>query len=71
MNAFNRQRGAILVIALFMLLLLTVIGLSSMRGTMMQENMAGNLRDSSLALQAAEAVQSWGVSAVRMVRASS
>ncbi|MGQ7959166.1 pilus assembly PilX family protein [Pseudomonas sp. SP16.1] len=51
----NRQRGAILVIALFMLLLLTIIGLSSMRGTMLQENMAGNLRDSSLALQAAEA----------------
>lgn len=55
MTAFNKQRGAILVIALFMLLLLTVIGLSSMRGTMLQENMAGNLRDSSLALQAAEA----------------
>lgn len=51
----NRQRGAILIIALFMLLLLTIIGLSSMRGTMLQENMAGNLRDSSLALQAAEA----------------
>ena len=51
----NSQRGAILVIALFMLLLLTIIGLSSMRGTALQESMAGNMRDSSLALQAAEA----------------
>ena len=51
----NSQRGAILVIALFMLLLLTIIGLSSLRGTTLQESMAGNMRDSSLALQAAEA----------------
>lgn len=51
----NSQRGAILVVALFMLLLLTIIGLSSMRGTALQESMAGSMRDSSLALQAAEA----------------
>lgn len=51
----NNQRGAILIIALVMLLLLTIIGLSSMRGTSLQESMAGNVRDSSLALQAAEA----------------
>lgn len=51
----NNQRGAILIIAMIMLLLLTIIGLSSMRGTSLQESMAGNMRDSSLALQAAEA----------------
>lgn len=51
----NSQRGAILVVALFMLLLLTIIGVSSMRGTALQESMAGSMRDSSLALQAAEA----------------
>ena len=51
----NNQRGAILIIALIMLLVLTIIGLSSMRGTSLQESMAGNMRDSSLALQAAEA----------------
>lgn len=51
----NNQRGATLIIALIMLLLLTIIGLSSMRGTSLQESMAGNMRDSSLALQAAEA----------------
>lgn len=51
----NSQRGATLIIALIMLLLLTIIGLSSMRGTSLQESMAGNMRDSNLALQAAEA----------------
>jgi len=49
------QQGAILIVALVMLLLVTVIGLASIRGTSMQERMAGNLRDQELALQAAEA----------------
>lgn len=51
----KRQSGAVLVVALVMLLLLTLIGIASMRGTALQENMSGNLRDSHLALQAAEA----------------
>lgn len=51
----NHQRGATLIIALIMLLLLTIIGLSSMRGTSLQESMAGNMRDGNLAFQAAEA----------------
>ncbi len=51
----NNQQGAILIVALIMLLLLTIIGLSSMRGTSLQENMTGNMRDSNLSLQAAEA----------------
>ena len=60
----NNQRGAILIIALIMLLLLTIIGLSSMRGTSLQESMAGNMRDSSLALQAAEAALRQGENVV-------
>ncbi len=58
MNKFpaaSQQRGAVLIVALIMLLLLTIIGLSSMRGTSLQENMAGNMRDSNMALQASEA----------------
>jgi type IV pilus assembly protein PilX len=56
-NSLHRrnQQGAVLIIALIMLLLLTIIGLSSMRGTSLQESMAGNMRDSNLALQAGEA----------------
>lgn len=49
------QQGSVLIVALIMLLLLTMIGLASMRDTSLQEAMAGNTRDSSLALQAAEA----------------
>lgn len=51
----KRQRGAVLLIALIMLLLLTIIGMAGMRDTNMQEKMAGNLRDQNLAFQAAEA----------------
>lgn len=53
--AIQRQQGAVLIIGLIMLLLLTVIGISSIRGTGLQERMAGNARDHSLAFQAAEA----------------
>lgn len=54
-SASYQQRGAVLIVALIMLLLLTLIGMASIRGTSLQENMAGNMRDSNLALQAAEA----------------
>lgn len=50
----QRQRGAALVVALIILLLLTMLGLSNMRTTTVEERMASNLRDHSLAFQAAE-----------------
>ena len=62
---YKKQQGAILIVALIMLLLLTIIGLSSMRGTSLQENMTGNMRDSNLALQAAEAALRKGEQIVR------
>ncbi len=60
----NSQQGAILIVALIMLLLVTIIGLASIRGTSLQERMAGNLRDQELALQAAEAALRKGESIV-------
>lgn len=51
----SRQRGAILVTSLLLLIVLTVLGVAMMRMTAMQERMAGNTRDLNLALQAAEA----------------
>jgi type IV pilus assembly protein PilX len=48
------QSGAVLVIGLIMLLLITIIGMASVRGTNMQEIMAGNMRDRNLAFQTAE-----------------
>jgi len=50
----SAQRGAILIVTLVMLLLLTLLALGSMRGTTLEERMAGNLRDESRAFQAAE-----------------
>lgn len=51
----QNQQGAVLLVGLIMLLLLTVIGLSSIRGSELQERMAGNMRDHNQAFQAAEA----------------
>ncbi|MFN2309885.1 MAG: PilX N-terminal domain-containing pilus assembly protein [Gammaproteobacteria bacterium] len=50
-----RQRGAVLIISLIFLLLMTLIGVTSMQSTTLQERMAGNTRDRNLAFQAAEA----------------
>ncbi|WP_308363763.1 MULTISPECIES: PilX N-terminal domain-containing pilus assembly protein [unclassified Microbulbifer] len=51
----SSQRGATLLVGLIMLLLMTVIALAAVRGSGMQELMAGNMRDRNLAFQAAEA----------------
>lgn len=48
------QRGAALIVGLIMLLLLTLIGVAGMRDTLLQEKMAGSMRDREVALQAAE-----------------
>ena len=50
----NRERGAVLVVSLIMLLIVTMIAVSSMQGTVMEEKMAGNTRDRNLAFQTAE-----------------
>ena len=51
----RRQRGASLVISLLLLVALTVLGISTIRTTNLQERMAGNARDLNIALQGAEA----------------
>ncbi|HRP35733.1 MAG TPA: PilX N-terminal domain-containing pilus assembly protein [Gammaproteobacteria bacterium] len=51
----QRERGSALAVALIFLLLMTLLGISAMRGSNMQERMAGNLRDRNLAFQASEA----------------
>ncbi len=50
------QRGATLIVTLIVLVLITLIGVSSLRSTTMEEKMAGNSRDRDKAFQAAEAV---------------
>jgi type IV pilus assembly protein PilX len=59
----SEQRGAVLIVSLIFLLLLTLIGTTAMRTTTLQERMAGNSRDVNLSLQAAESAlragESW------------
>ena len=49
------QQGVVLVIGLIFLLVLTLIGTTAMRGTVLQERMAGNVRDYNFAFQGSEA----------------
>ena len=49
------QRGAALITSLVILLVLTVLGISAMKNSSLQENIVGNLRDHDLAFQSAEA----------------
>jgi len=64
----RQQRGAALITSLIILLVLTVLGVSAMSTSSLEELMAGNLRDQNLSFQAAEAalqdgeryIDSWG-----------
>lgn len=51
----KQQRGVVLIISLIILLLMTIIGISSIKMTTLEERMAGNLRDQNLSFQSAEA----------------
>jgi len=52
---FHRQSGSVLIISLIVMLVLTILGVSGMKSSVLEEKMAGNMRDSQLAFQAAEA----------------
>lgn len=54
-NSIPNQRGMTLVVGLIMVLLMTLVGMAAIRGSGMQELMAGNMRDRNLAFQSAEA----------------
>ena len=51
----KHQQGSALLVSLIILVVMTLLGLSGMRTSVMEEKMAGNMRDSELAFQAAEA----------------
>jgi type IV pilus assembly protein PilX len=59
------QRGAALIVALLLLVVLTIIGIGAMQTTRMEERMAGNTRDLNLAFQAAEAALRDGEARIR------
>jgi type IV pilus assembly protein PilX len=49
------QRGAVLAVVLILLLVMTLLGLASLRGTLMETRMSASEVDRSLSFQAAEA----------------
>lgn len=50
----NNQRGVVLIMSLTILMVLTLIGVSAMKTSSMQERMSGNARDYQIAFEAAE-----------------
>lgn len=54
MSSVSSQRGAVLIVALLLLTIMTLIGITAMNRTVLEERMAGNLSDRNLAFQAAE-----------------
>lgn len=54
-NSTRAQRGFSLIVGLIFLVAITLLGVIAMKNTILQERMAGGMRDRSLAFQAAEA----------------
>ena len=50
----KQQRGVILILSLVILMVLSLLGVSSMRTSSLQERMSGNARDYQIAFEAAE-----------------
>ena len=50
-----QERGVALVMALVLLVIMNLLGLSAMRSAILEEKMAGQIRDRNLSLEAAEA----------------
>lgn len=66
----TNQRGAVLIVSLVILVAMTLIAVTSMKATSTELSMAGNLRESSLTFQAAEAGLRSGEAAVEISTAS-
>ena len=60
------QRGAVLIVALVLLLVLTILGTAGIQDTTMEERMAGNYRDHSAAMAAAETALRLGEDSIAM-----
>jgi len=59
------ERGAVLVISLFLLVVLTLLGVTSMQGTTMETRIASNREDRATAFEAAEAALRQGEAVIQ------
>lgn len=53
-RASRRQAGVALIVAMILLVVATLLGLSGIQGTTLQERMSGNMFDRALAMQVSE-----------------
>lgn len=51
----SAQRGTVLVVALVFLVIMTLLGVGAMQSSVLEERMAGNLRDDRVSFESAEA----------------
>jgi type IV pilus assembly protein PilX len=56
-----KQRGAALIMGLLVLVIMILLALTATSSTLMQNRMAGNFRDASLAFQASEGANRWAM----------
>lgn len=54
-QTIQKQSGAVLIVSLVILVALTMLGVTAMRGSLTELTMAGNQREASMTFQAAEA----------------
>ena len=54
-HSSRKERGAVLIVSLLLLLVMTILALGASQSTRLQERMAGSMRSQDLAFQAAEA----------------
>lgn len=53
--SMKQQRGAVLVVSMLLLLVMTVLALGASQTTRLQERMSANMRDRDLAFESSEA----------------
>lgn len=63
--ARSKQQGISLIVVLIILIVITLLGLASVRGTLLRERMSANMYDRSLAFQSAESALRQAENAVR------
>ena len=66
-HAYCRQRGFTLVLSLLLLLILTILGVTAVNISTLQEKMSGNLRDQDVAFQASESALRYAELAVNQM----
>lgn len=62
MRSQKKQSGAVLIVGLVIILVLSIIVLSATQSTVLQQKMSTNMRDKNLAFQAAESALNLGES---------